>query len=150
MYFYVYTVCVYRIDETLQVEYNILCHSGHRGIHVAEDYILFALTLPPEVHNDTLFYDRQRSYGLKTTTIGTATRIEVRRHLNRPDLIVYGKVILVVGKGQAERSTRIDYSIPGDYSAHIVRGLDGGMYQSCVSLYVRGLDGGMYQRCVSL
>ncbi len=53
-------------------------------------------------------YCSQRSYGLKTTTIGTATRIEVKRHSSCPDLILYIKVILVVGKRSAARSARID------------------------------------------
>ncbi len=83
------------------------------------NYSLFALSLPPEVHNSTLLHGSQRSYGLKTITIGTATRIEVKQHLNRPDPILYRKVILVVGKKHVARSMRIDYTLlkMGSYSS---------------------------------
>ncbi len=69
---------------------------------------LFVLSLPPEVCNIKLFYGSQRFYGVKTTTVGTATRIKVKRHSNHPDLMLYGKVILavvVVAKKQVARST---------------------------------------------
>ncbi len=55
------------------------------------------------------------SYRLKTTTIGTATRNKVKRHSKHPDPVLNVRVILVVGKKQAARSTRIDYS-GGGYS----------------------------------
>ncbi len=63
---------------------------------IAKTYCLFTLTLLLTLHNNTLLYGGQRSYGLKTTTAGTATRIEVKRHSNRPDPVLYSKVILYV------------------------------------------------------
>ncbi len=61
--------------------------------HHAWTYCLFALTLPLTLHNNTLLYGGQRSYRLKTTTTGTSTRIEVKRHSNCPDPVLYSKVI---------------------------------------------------------
>ncbi len=53
--------------------------------------------LPLTLHNITLLYGGQRSYELKTTTAGTAMRIKVKRHPNRPDPVLCSKVIFVVG-----------------------------------------------------
>ncbi len=71
---------------------------------------IFALTYPSELHDNTVFHGSQMSYGLKTTTIETATRIEVKRHSHRPDPILYGKVILVASKKNRAARSRIDYS----------------------------------------
>ncbi len=79
-------------------------------------YSLFALTLPLTLYNNTLLYGSQRSYGLKTTTAGTSTTIDVKRHSNRSDPILYSNVILVVGKKSAARSTRIDFSSSCQYT----------------------------------
>ncbi len=103
--------CVY---SCFRVELGIFKPSANMWLGVLVTnymYCLFALPLPLTLHNITLLYGGQKSYGLKTTTAGTATRIEVKRHSNRPDPILYSKVIVVVGKRSAARSTWIDNNI---------------------------------------
>ncbi len=90
---------VYRSREQLTCSVNMI--KCVNPLH----YSLLALTFDLATGSAQLFFGSQKLYGLKTTTVGTAMRIEAKRHFNRPNPTLYDKVIFAVGKKRRQGST---------------------------------------------